>query len=124
MSKTVFKNALLTSTVIAGMGFAAPAWAQQDSTQGPPVQQGQVEEPVLGDQPQDATDESATDTPQGEIVVTGSRIARPNLTSNSPIAVVTGEETTEHADITLETFLNTLPQVNPAGSTTSNNPGN
>ena len=30
----------------------------------------------------------------------------------------------ENADITLETFLNTLPQANPAGTTTSNNPGN
>jgi outer membrane receptor protein involved in Fe transport len=51
-------------------------------------------------------------------------ISRPNLESASPIAVVTGEETTEHSDITLDTFLNTLPQVNPAGTTTSNNPGN
>ncbi len=58
------------------------------------------------------------------IVVTGSRIARPNLDSNSPVAVVTGEATVENADITLDTFLNTLPQVNPAGTTTSNNPGN
>ena len=28
------------------------------------------------------------------------------------------------SDVTLDTFLNTLPQVNPAGTTTSNNPGN
>lgn len=58
------------------------------------------------------------------IIVTGSRIARPNLESNSPIAVVSGEETTQNADVTLDTFLNTLPQVNPAGTSTSNNPGN
>lgn len=58
------------------------------------------------------------------IVVTGSRIARPNLDSNSPITVVTGEQTTANADITLDTYLNTLPGVNPAGTSTSNNPGN
>ena len=58
------------------------------------------------------------------IIVTGSRIARPNLDANSPIAVVTGDQTTAQGDITLDTFLNTLPQVNPAGGTTSNNPGN
>ncbi len=58
------------------------------------------------------------------IVVTGSRIAHPNLDSSSPVAVVTGTQTTENADVTLDTFLNTLPQVNPAGTTTSNNPGN
>lgn len=58
------------------------------------------------------------------IVVTGSRIARPNLDANSPISVVTGEQVVANADVTLDTFLNTLPGVNPAGTTTSNNPGN
>jgi len=69
--------------------------------------------------------DAAEENDAGEaIVVTGSRIARPNLESSSPVAVVSGEQTTENADITLETFLNTLPQVNPAGTSTSNNPGN
>jgi iron complex outermembrane recepter protein len=66
----------------------------------------------------------ADDSEDATIIVTGSRIARPNLDSNSPVVVVTGEETTKQADITLDTFLNSLPQVNPAGGTTSNNPGN
>jgi outer membrane receptor protein involved in Fe transport len=72
---------------------------------------------------QDAGDEAAAEdsTP---IIVTGSRIARPNLDSNSPVSVVTGEQTVANADVTLDTFLNTLPGVNPAGTTTSNNPGN
>lgn len=71
---------------------------------------------------QDAEDEAADEgTP---IVVTGSRIARPNLDSNSPVSVVTGEQVVANADVTLDTFLNTLPGVNPAGTTTSNNPGN
>lgn len=78
-----------------------------------------VDEPVIGDETADAVDDSGP-----TIVVTGSRIVRPNLEANSPIAVVTGEETVENADITLDTFINTLPQVNPAGTTTSNNPGN
>ncbi len=72
---------------------------------------------------QDAGDETAAEdsTP---IIVTGSRIARPNLDSNSPVSVVTGEQAVANADVTLDTFLNTLPGVNPAGTTTSNNPGN
>jgi outer membrane receptor protein involved in Fe transport len=69
---------------------------------------------------QDAADEEASEA----IIVTGSRIARPNLDSNSPVTMVTGEQTTENADITLDTYLNTLPGVNPAGTSTSNNPGN
>jgi iron complex outermembrane recepter protein len=58
------------------------------------------------------------------IFVTGTRIVRPNMEANSPIAVIEGERLVANADVTLETFLNTLPQANPAGTTTSNNPGN
>ena len=95
------REKLLASTVLtcAILG-AAPAAAQEVA-------------------PPEAADESS-DT----IIVTGSRIVRPNLESNSPVAVVTGEQVVANADITLDTFLNTLPQVNPAGTTTSNNPGN
>ena len=59
-----------------------------------------------------------------EVVVTGSRIVRQDYVANSPIATVTGEQAVANADVTLDTYLNTLPQVNPAGTTTSNNPGN
>ena len=59
-----------------------------------------------------------------EVVVTGSRIVRQDYVANSPITTVTGDATVANADITLDTYLNTLPQVNPAGGTTSNNPGN
>lgn len=102
------RQKLLTSTLLASVTLVAgPAFAQS----GVPVavqEQGQ--------------DESVPDSQA--ILVTGSRIARPNLEANSPIAVVTGEEAIENADVTLDTFLNTLPQVNPAGTSTSNNPGN
>ena len=67
----------------------------------------------------------AQDSEEDEsIIVTGSRIVRQDFIANSPITTVTGEEVVGNADVTLETFLNTLPQVNPAGTTTSNNPGN
>ena len=59
-----------------------------------------------------------------EVVVTGSRIVRQDYVSTSPIATVTGEATRANGDISLDTYLNTLPQVNPAGTTSSNNPGN
>ena len=107
-----FRRRLLASTLLVGAAaFATPAFAQQTP---------ESDEPVLSDQPEEATD----DTSGESIMVTGTRIARPNLTSNSPIAVVSGEQTVEQGDITLDTYLNTLPQVNPAGTTTSNNPGN
>ena len=59
-----------------------------------------------------------------EIVVTGSRIVRSDFTSSSPITTFTAEQVARNADITLDTFLNSLPNVNPSGTTTSNNPGN
>lgn len=68
-----------------------------------------------------AADESAE---VEAVVVTGSRIARQDYVANSPIATVTGDQAVANADVTLDTYLNTLPQVNPAGTTTSNNPGN
>ena len=79
---------------------------------------------VVGSSAAYAQSAPAEDAAEDVIVVTGSRIVRPNLESNSPVFMVTGEETVKNADITLDTFLNTLPQVNPAGTTTSNNPGN
>lgn len=61
---------------------------------------------------------------QQTITVTGSRILKADFDSSSPIVTITAAELTAHQDVTLETFLNTLPQVNPHGTTTSNNPGN
>jgi iron complex outermembrane receptor protein len=59
-----------------------------------------------------------------EVIVTGSRIQRQDYVANSPVITSTAEQIVENADVTLDTYLNTLPQVNPAGGTTSNNPGN
>jgi iron complex outermembrane recepter protein len=58
------------------------------------------------------------------VVVTGSRILKSDLQSSSPMTTVTAAELVGKQDITLDTALNVLPQVNPAGTTSSNNPGN
>jgi outer membrane receptor protein involved in Fe transport len=58
------------------------------------------------------------------VFVTGSRIVRQDYESNTPIVTLTGDQLKANADITLDTVLNTMPQVNPAGTTTSNNPPN
>jgi outer membrane receptor protein involved in Fe transport len=59
-----------------------------------------------------------------EVIVTGSRIQRLDYVANSPITTLSEEAITANTDVTLDTFMNTLPQVNPAGTTTSNNPSN
>lgn len=72
---------------------------------------------------QDADDAEEADA--GEvIVVTGSRIARPDLASTSPIAVVGAEEFKITGAVNVEQVVNTLPQVLPGVTGFSNNPGN
>lgn len=74
-----------------------------------------------------AQSQEARPAPEPEVetvVVTGTRIQRPDYVANSPTMTVEAAQITGHSDITLDTYLNTLPQVNPAGTTTSNNPPN
>ncbi|WP_298399959.1 TonB-dependent receptor [Sphingobium sp.] len=57
------------------------------------------------------------------IVVTGSRIARRNLDTPAPIAVVGQEEFKLSGTVNVEQVINTLPQVIPGTTSFSNNPG-
>ncbi len=59
-----------------------------------------------------------------QVLVTGSRIARPDFTSASPIVSVTEELFERSGSPTAESALNTLPQFVPAYTSTSNNPSN
>jgi outer membrane receptor protein involved in Fe transport len=58
-----------------------------------------------------------------ELVVTGTRIPRPDLASASPVVSFDAEEIAAHGAVQAEDFLNTLPQVGPDLSRTGNNPG-
>ncbi len=74
---------------------------------------------------QDAAPQAAEDGAAGEeIVVTGSRIARPDLTSNSPISIVSGDTFKEQGSINVESVVNQLPQVQPGLNANVNNGGN
>ncbi|MEM1035529.1 MAG: TonB-dependent receptor [Pseudomonadota bacterium] len=98
MNGKTFRNRLLASSVIAGATFAvvtAPAVAQEE------------EEAV-----------------QETVLVTGSRIAKQDFVSNSPIATVDAEVFELTGAINTEDVLNTLPQAVPGFDRTSNNPGN
>lgn len=56
------------------------------------------------------------------IVVTGTRIARRDASAESPILTVTQEDMTNSGYVTVEQYLNTLPQVTAGVSSQSNNP--
>jgi len=59
-----------------------------------------------------------------EVVVTGSRIPRADLVSNSPLSVITAEQFQITGTVETEALLNTMPQIVASNSSTTNNPGN
>lgn len=70
-------------------------------------------------QDQEGAESDASDV----IVVTGSRIARPDLNSSSPVSVIGSEEFQLQQTVNVEEVLNDMPQVIPGAAGTSNNPG-
>ena len=66
----------------------------------------------------------AQDAPVEEIVITGSRIAAPNLTSTSPVQVVTSTEIRHLGKTDMVDVLNTLPQVFQNSATDFSNTSN
>lgn len=72
---------------------------------------------------QDEVSSSEEAAPASAIVVTGSRIARPNIESPSPVTVVGAEQVQLTGTTTLESLLNELPQVIPGNTRVSNNSG-
>jgi iron complex outermembrane recepter protein len=118
LNKTNVRGRLLASTMITGaallalggMAHAADATsdsAVQTATAGP----GHVSAATPIQTLRASTDEAgASGTAVTEIVVTGSRIPQPNLTSVSPIAAVSHQEFELSGKTDVIDLLNTLPQ--------------
>jgi outer membrane receptor protein involved in Fe transport len=85
--KTDLMRALLASTVIAGFGTVAAFNTAA----------------VAQDQDDDTSIE--------EVVVTGTRIRNPNISSSSPVTVLTGAEIDSRGITRIEDLINTLPQA-------------
>ena len=109
-----FRSRLLATTLAASVLAIVPAHAQT----GPGPDSGTGT-------PTNNIDQNATGEPAegGEIVVTGSRIARRDLETAAPIAVVGQEEFKLSGTVNVEQVINTLPQVIPGSTAFSNNPG-
>lgn len=97
MAHKSFKAWAMASTLLTGVG-AAPALAQEAAQQASP-----------GDD---------------VITVTGSRIAREDFVSNSPVSTIDAESFELTNTVNAEDLLNDLPQTVPGLDRTSNNPGN
>ena len=111
MSKKLFRDTLLASTVIAGTAFANPAFAQ-------------VAEPVEATQDEPGNTEATDETQGDDIVVTGTLIRNPNLTSSSPISVIGQDEIELQNANVAEELLRELPGAVPSiGSAVNNGNG-
>ena len=99
---------------IATALLTAPAFAQQSGTSEP--QGTAVDQPTIGDSSATSTETTpggapeATDT-SGDIVVTGSRIARPTLNSPIPVTTVTVADLTRTGSVVVGDVLNDLPSL-------------
>ncbi len=125
------RQRLLASTLLFGaVAVPAPAWAQQAGTvKEPPANQTapvtSQPDANAGTQDPGSSGQStgqAVPAPQ-DIIITGSRIPRPDLTSSSPLSVVKSEEFQLSGATNVEQVINTLPQVIPGATAFSNNPG-
>jgi len=111
MMKFNFRQRLLTTTLLVSAGLiATPAFAQAQP------------DPADTDPAETTAPVEATTTPsvsaEGEpvdeakdIVVTGSRIPQPNLTSASPVTVISSQEIKLQGTTRTEDLLNSLPQT-------------
>ncbi len=103
------RAALFAGTGLAALAFASPALAQDADSD---VEVG-VDCPDT-DNDGDCDPSASTGAPttaNNMIIVSGSRIARPNLDSPVPLTAVTAEELTNQGDISLGDALNDLPSL-------------
>ncbi|BBC72125.1 conserved hypothetical protein [Altererythrobacter sp. B11] len=91
-------RAILLAGAACAIAAAAPAHAQQAEQ---------------GNEPEAQRSEAAAPA-ENRIVVTGSRIQRPDYTATSPIVTVDSELIEQSSAVNLEANLNKLPQFSPA----------
>ena len=120
-----FRQRLLTTTLLVGASMAAsPALAQ--TTGNPPdtatSNQPETTTPVEGQTTVPSVSATGEQVRSAQdIVITGTRIPQPNLTSASPVTVLTSQELKLSGTSRTEDLLNSLPQSFAAqGSTVSN----
>ncbi|MBB4619372.1 TonB-dependent receptor plug domain-containing protein [Sphingomonas abaci] len=98
-------KALLGTSCATAALVAAPAPAQT------PDPATAIGDPVASAKLAAASDDDTPRDNRDEIVVTGTRIVRPNVTSAAPITTVTSAEIAAQGATTIEEVMNRLPQV-------------
>ncbi len=114
-----FRQRLLATSLLVGVSvLATPAYAQTTPAPQPtpPTDTTQPSGDITA-QPTPATNAQGQPvTNQSEIIVTGSRIPQPNLTSAAPVTVVSNQDVKLSGATRVEDVLNSLPSVTPSQS--------
>ncbi len=128
MTTKLTRKHLLSSTMIAGLaavsagGHALAQASQEASAQAAAIQTAPIQTAQAASNPNPAfgpgaaaalptTNADGSKTQAAEVVVTGSRIKQPGLTSPSPLTVVGSQEFTNIGATQVEQVLNQLPSV-------------
>ena len=119
MSNRFYRASLLATTVIAGMAYASPAFAQD----APPAENTATDDQAPGVTTQEAAVQEAAS--EGEdIVVTGTLIRNPNLEQSTPVNVTTSDAIELKQSNVAEEVLRELPGVvSSIGSAVNNGNG-
>jgi iron complex outermembrane recepter protein len=129
--KLDFRQRLLTTTLLVGVSLvASPALAQTTPPTNTPSPPDNSATPSIPETtaPQEGQTTVPSTNAQGEnvrssqdIVITGTRIPQPNLTSASPVTVLSAQEVKLQGTTRTEDLINSLPQAFAAqGSNVSN----
>jgi len=127
------KRSLLATTLLGGLTVSAPAFAQTAPANNPPPANPQAQPelnsaatdqtPATQENPADTAGQTRQDTEKGAtetIVVTGSRIASPNITSLAPIQVIGEQEINQAGAVNIQEVLQQNPAFgSPTFSTTT-----
>jgi outer membrane cobalamin receptor len=105
------RKLLLSATALAAGILSAPAFAQDAGTT--PQVQDQATDSAAQDQAEQAGNSEA-------IVVTGSRIRRPDLESASPVAVIDAQQIQSQGIVNTQDLLQKLPQIGIPGLSRTN----
>lgn len=97
---------------VAAVLRAAPVCALAFSVMMPAVRHAYAQEA-------DEAEVEADEEVLAEVTVTGSRIRRQDLESNSPLVTVDAEALESRTGLNIESYLNQLPNYNPANTPTS-----
>jgi outer membrane receptor protein involved in Fe transport len=120
----MLRRKVLSLATALGFVFSSVAVAQ-DATTPPPAAPPPAapETAVVGEAPAAAPAAKADEERTEEIVVTGTRIRRKDLTTPAPVTVINRDQIVASGKVTIADFLQSLPEQGNAINTSVNNGG-